>query len=169
MKDDDACRDLLNRAIASVEAHVGIPLTDPDGRVFGSICGVSSEPSADPEAMRRQQPLLNLLGTLLSTVLAADLQRTQAERLAEWSGRQAETDVLAWLGGDELGVVDTRTDPAEADALVERLQSALEAAGVATSSGQAPHTVAGRLEGAWRTADDAMYASKAGRRLSSVS
>lgn len=74
------------------------------------------------------------------------------------------TDIVARLGGDEFGVVATNTTPEDTPALVVRLQEALFVAGVSGSFGHAPHTIVSGFPGAWKAADDAMYAEKARRR-----
>lgn len=73
-------------------------------------------------------------------------------------------DVVARLGGDEFGVLVGGVTPEQMAALAVRLQEALQAAGVAGSIGHAPYTVVAGFPGAWRNADDAMYAQKAVRR-----
>lgn len=74
------------------------------------------------------------------------------------------TDIVARLGGDEFGVVATNTTPENIRALVVRLREALFAAGVSGSFGHAPNTIVSGFPGAWKAADDAMYAEKARRR-----
>lgn len=214
-----------------IGTYVGIPITRADGRVFGSLCGMSPAVHSDPAGLRSHEPLLNLLGTLLSTVLEADLARTAAERLAERTLLEAEsdamtgllnrrgwdrylaaeedrykrfgdpgsvvildldrlkeindvlghdagdecirraadtlrdtvrsTDIVARLGGDEFGVVATNTGPEDTHALVVRLSEALAAAGVSGSLGHAAYTIVSGFPGAWKAADEAMYAQKA--------
>ena len=214
-----------------IGTYAGVPITRPDGRVFGSLCGMDPAVHADPAGLRSHEPLLNLLGTLLSTVLEADTARTAAERLAERTLLEAEsdamtgllnrrgwdrylaaeedrykrfgdpgsvvvldldrlkevndglghdagdqyirlaantlrdtvrsTDVVARLGGDEFGVVAANTSPEDTQSLVVRLAEALRAARVSGSFGHAPYTIGSGFPGAWKAADEAMYAQKA--------
>jgi diguanylate cyclase (GGDEF)-like protein len=218
----------------TIGTYVGVPIRHGDGGLFGVLCGLDPERRADAEALRAHEPLIQLLGTLLSTVLEADIARTAAQRLLESARLDAETDALtgllnrrgwdrylaveedrykrfgdpgsvvildldrlkdindslghgagddhirlaahtlrdtarstdivARLGGDEFGVVATNTSPGDARALVVRLQAALNAAGVAGSFGHAPYTIVSGFPGAWKAADEAMYAEKAQRR-----
>ena len=71
-----------------------------------------------------------------------------------------EGDLVARLGGDEFGVLAGRSTPEQTEALVVRLKEAFAAVGVRGSFGQAPYTADGGLLGAWRRADEAMYAEK---------
>jgi diguanylate cyclase (GGDEF)-like protein len=72
-------------------------------------------------------------------------------------------DVVARLGGDEFAILLAETANPQAEAVADRLRTALHAADVPASLGVA---IRGRdgLTGAWRDADARMYAEK--RRLS---
>ena len=78
-----------------VNAYVGTPIVSGDGRLFGTVCGY--DPSPQPDALRDQLPLLDLLSGLLSAVLDADLSATAASRELERARREAETDALTGL------------------------------------------------------------------------
>ncbi len=221
-----------------IGTYVGVPIQRADGALFGTLCGIDPDRHPDAEMLCAHQPLVQLLGTLLSTVLEADLARTAAHRQAESARLEAEsdaltgllnrrgwdrylaveedrykrfgdpgsvvildldrlkdindsrghgagddhirlaahtlrdtarsTDVVARLGGDEFGVVATNTSPDDTRALVVRLQAALSAAGVAGSFGHAPYTIVSGFPGAWKAADEAMYAEKALRRVPAI-
>jgi diguanylate cyclase (GGDEF)-like protein len=73
-------------------------------------------------------------------------------------------DLLARLGGDEFGVVAHGVGPEQAGELVDRMEQALDAAGVAGTFGHAPYTVVTGFPGAWKLADEAMYVRKQARR-----
>jgi diguanylate cyclase len=60
----------------SVGAYVGTPIVAPGGELFGTVCGYGSR--RQPESLVGLQPLLDLLSSLLSAVLAGDLQATEA-------------------------------------------------------------------------------------------
>jgi diguanylate cyclase len=73
-------------------------------------------------------------------------------------------DLVARLGGDEFGVLATHSTPPQTAAMVTRLRTALEQAGVAGSIGHAPYTFVAGFPGAWKAADAAMYEDKRRRR-----
>lgn len=78
-----------------IGSYVGIPITRPDQQVFGTLCGL--DPERQEETLAEYQPLLAMLGGLLSMVLAADLARTELEREREKMHAQAHTDGLTGL------------------------------------------------------------------------
>lgn len=78
-----------------IGAFVGIPIRRRDGAAFGTICGI--DPAVQPDELSRHEGLLRLLATLLSTVLEADLARTEAARALERAELRAETDPLTGL------------------------------------------------------------------------
>ena len=75
-----------------------------------------------------------------------------------------ESDVVARLGGDEFAVLAVETDSDGVVSLVNRLRTALLAAGVAASVGVAPREADRGLTAAWRDADEGMYAHKRKRK-----
>ncbi len=78
-----------------VSAYVGTPIVRPDGSLFGTLCGFDAE--RQPDALVEQLPLLDLLSSMLSAVLAADTAVTMAERELETARSEADTDVLTGL------------------------------------------------------------------------
>lgn len=78
-----------------IGAYVGLPLLQADGSLFGTLCGL--DPQIQAPELVDQGPLLTILAQLLSAILQADMQRTEADRLAERSVMEAETDVLTGL------------------------------------------------------------------------
>lgn len=78
-----------------VAAYVGTPIVSPDGSLFGTLCGY--DPARRTAALVAQQPLLDLLSSMLSAVLEADLTVTAAARDLETARREADTDVLTGL------------------------------------------------------------------------
>lgn len=78
-----------------IGAYVGIPIVQPDERVFGTLCGL--DPAVQDEGFERHAPLLTMLGGLLSMVLAADLARTALERERDQARVEACTDALTGL------------------------------------------------------------------------
>lgn len=79
----------------AIGAYVGIPILRQDEELFGTLCGL--DPVAHGEELERHAPLLQMLGTLLSMVLAADLARTVLEREREQARTEATTDALTGL------------------------------------------------------------------------
>jgi diguanylate cyclase len=79
-----------------IGAYVGVPIQSGDGRLFGTLCGL--DPAPQDEALRECEPLLALLGSLLTTILRSELALVEVERSAERSERDAETDELTGVG-----------------------------------------------------------------------
>ena len=84
-------------AAAQVEvgAYIGTPITSPDGSLFGTVCGYN--PEALEEVPDGLESLLDLLSTLLSVVLEADVATTASRRELERVAGEAETDALTGL------------------------------------------------------------------------
>ncbi len=79
----------------TVNAYVGTPIVQPDGSLFGTLCGY--DPTRQSEALVDHLPLLDLLSSMLSAVLAADTAVTAAARELETARREADTDALTGL------------------------------------------------------------------------
>ena len=75
-----------------IGAYVGLPLIGPDGTLFGTLCGIDPEPQAVP--LVQQQPQLELMARMLSTILGAELRVEAETRRAEFAEERAETDSL---------------------------------------------------------------------------
>ena len=74
-------------------------------------------------------------------------------------------DVVARVGGDEFGVLGDAVTPEDASALAARIESELDAAGVAVSVGWAIFPVDGSTGmSLYRRADERLYASKHARK-----
>ncbi len=83
-------------ALATIRSYAGAPIREADGQVFGAVCGIDPDVNDDPR-LAAAQPVLQLLGQLLTMVLAVDRQRdAAAQQLAE-AELAAETDVLTGL------------------------------------------------------------------------
>jgi diguanylate cyclase (GGDEF)-like protein len=78
-----------------VGTYVGTPIVNGDGRLFGTVVGMNREP-VDP-ALVAQEPLLDLLSSLLSSVLEADAAAVDTARALERAVSDAETDPLTGL------------------------------------------------------------------------
>jgi diguanylate cyclase (GGDEF)-like protein len=75
-----------------IGAYVGVPLTLPDGSLFGTLCGFDPEPQ--PYRLLEEQPLIELLAGLLSCILGAELKAEAQARRGERAQAEAETDAL---------------------------------------------------------------------------
>ena len=74
------------------------------------------------------------------------------------------TDVVARLGGDEFGVLAVDSDLSVLDRVVERLRTAVAAAGIAASIGGALYRPGGRIDATFELADAEMYGAKRAKR-----
>ena len=223
----------VNTAI-DIGTYAGAVITEPDGKLFGAICGLDPNTHTGDPRMAAAEPLLALLGGLLSTALATDrVQDTTSNALLReqlsattdaltglpnrlaWQrsiehaqaryqrradptvvamidldrlktindtlGHAAgdayitaaatalqdtirDTDVAARLGGDEFGLLLPYCTTADADAVIARINTALDTAGVAASIGWASVTTAHGFTAALAEADNNMYAAKQQRR-----
>ncbi len=75
----------------SIRAYIGVPLTRADGTLFGTLCAV--DPDEQNDEILAEQPMIELLAQLLSTVLERDLMVDQIER------RSQQLEDLAMLDG----------------------------------------------------------------------
>ncbi|MEU4624785.1 diguanylate cyclase [Actinoplanes sp. NPDC023801] len=219
----------INKLI-DIGTYAGAPITEPDGSLFGIICGLDPHTHTEDPRMADAEHLLVLLGQLLTVALSADrtqdrsadaLLREQLnadtdeltglpnrrawqraidqaqeryQRLADptvvaildldrlktindtlghaagdaylqAAARAAQcalrdTDIIARLGGDEFGLLLPKCEQASVEAVIARLNTELEAAGVTASIGWAPVTAELGLAGALHDADTAMYRAK---------
>ena len=83
------------RATVPIRAYVGLPIVGAEGKIFGTLCGL--DPVTQPSQLSDQEPLLAMLAQLLSAILLADMQRTEAHREAERFAAEAEIDALTGL------------------------------------------------------------------------
>ena len=79
----------------AVAAYVGTPILYPDGGLFGTVIGVNEQP-LDPGFVSNET-LLDLLSSLLSSVLEADTNAVRSARDLERAVSDAETDTLTGL------------------------------------------------------------------------
>ena len=83
-------------ALAKIGAYAGSAIHEADGQLFGAICGISPDVNDDPR-LAAAEPVLQLLGQLLTMVLAVDRQRDEAAQRLAVAELAAETDVLTGL------------------------------------------------------------------------
>lgn len=86
-----------SNAMATIGSYAGAVISEPDGRLFGSICGIDPKVRTDDPAFVAAGPLMQLLGQLLSMVLAAERQRERSVTALMDAQLQAETDALTGL------------------------------------------------------------------------
>ncbi len=73
-----------------IRAYVGLPLMRADGSLFGTLCAI--HPSSQPESIVEEQELVELLGSMLSTILQAELRTVEEARRSEKLQVEALTD-----------------------------------------------------------------------------
>lgn len=87
-----------------IGAYVGVPILRQDGSLFGTLCAVDPQPQ--PESIRKDQPLIELLADLLGSLLNTELAATDNRRRAEYAEAEAASDSLTALynrrGWDQL-------------------------------------------------------------------
>jgi diguanylate cyclase len=78
-----------------IRAYVGVPLQNAEGGLFGTLCAIDRSPQ--PESLREEQPLLELLAALLSQILQSDLRAAEETRRIQHLEAAAHTDPLTSL------------------------------------------------------------------------
>jgi diguanylate cyclase (GGDEF)-like protein len=90
----------------SIGSYAGAAVLEPDGSLFGTICGFDPQVRAGDPAFLALQPLLQLLSHLLSMVLAASRAHDVAARGAADARAAAELDaptgVVSRRGWDRI-------------------------------------------------------------------
>jgi GAF domain-containing protein len=136
-------------------AYIGMPLLDADGKLFGTLCAVDREPQ--PESLKNDEELIEMLARLLALVLQQDLKVTAESRRIERLEAAAHLDALtqlynrrAWelfiereeerciryghpayvlsIDLDDLGSVNQRDGEPAGDRLLQRTSDALRGA-----------------------------------------
>lgn len=90
-----AYRDAPVARVVPIGSYVGVPLTAPDGSLFGTLCAVAPE-AARPDLID-EQALVELQAQLLSSLLATELRALEADRRADAADRRAHCDALTGL------------------------------------------------------------------------
>ena len=78
-----------------IRAYAGIPITDDDGRMFGTLCGVGTQPLSAPDDL--DNDLVELMADLLSSQLHLARVADRARRSADLASALAQTDALTGL------------------------------------------------------------------------
>lgn len=87
-----------------VRAYIGVPLSLPDGTLFGTLCAVDA--ARQPDDIVKEQPLIELLAAMLSAILNSELKAAEEARRNERLEMEALVDPLTGLANrrawDEL-------------------------------------------------------------------
>ncbi|QDT09745.1 sensor domain-containing diguanylate cyclase [Planctomycetes bacterium K23_9] len=75
-----------------IGAYIGIPLSRPDGSLFGTLCAIDPQPQ--PADLVDELPRLIMASRMLSTILATELKAEAEMRRANHAEAEAETDAL---------------------------------------------------------------------------
>ncbi len=78
-----------------IGAYIGLPLTNMDGSLFGTLCAI--DPQCQAESLIDHLPHLQLISRMLGTILAFEIRADQEARRAERAEQAAETDSLTGL------------------------------------------------------------------------
>ena len=78
-----------------VRAYIGVPLSLPDGTLFGSLCAI--DPARQPDDIVNDQHLIELLASLLSSILNSELKAAEEARRNERLEMEALVDPLTGL------------------------------------------------------------------------
>ncbi len=84
----------LNKKLP-IKAYIGVPLTDSEGNLFGTLCAF--DPDAQSETIVMERQLIELLAALLSSILKLELSATDAQRRTERLEMAAGIDPLTQL------------------------------------------------------------------------
>lgn len=75
-----------------IKAYIGVPLTNPDGSLFGTLCAI--DPHEQPREIENEEPLILMLANLLSTILKQELELENAHRAVEHFKNESTLDPL---------------------------------------------------------------------------
>jgi diguanylate cyclase (GGDEF)-like protein len=86
----------VNKAV-QIGSYAGAVIAEPDGSLFGAICGIDPKVRHDDPALAAAAPLLRVFGQLLTMILAANRLRDEASRVALMAQAESESDPLTGL------------------------------------------------------------------------
>lgn len=78
-----------------IGAYVGLPLTKPDGELFGTLCAIN--PESQSSLLVQEMPQLELISRMLGTILGSELKAESEMRRAERAEEAAERDALTGM------------------------------------------------------------------------
>ncbi|WP_350647187.1 sensor domain-containing diguanylate cyclase [Pseudomonas sp. HY13-MNA-CIBAN-0226] len=88
----------------AINSYIGVPLLLSDGSLFGTLCAI--DPSPQPEKIREDQELIEMVGKVLSKILQMELRADEEASKAERFEAQALCDSMTGLynraGWDQL-------------------------------------------------------------------
>ncbi|MFC7531951.1 diguanylate cyclase domain-containing protein [Actinoplanes sp. GCM10030250] len=83
--------------VIPIGTYAGAAITEPDGSLFGAICGLDPQAHAGDPRVADAEPLLVLLGRVLTTALAADRAQDRFTNALLMEQLNADTDELTGL------------------------------------------------------------------------
>ena len=78
-----------------IRAYIGVPLTSAGGELFGTLCAI--DPVRQPDAIVGDQDLIELLASMLSTILSSELRVAEESRRSERLAVEALVDPMTKL------------------------------------------------------------------------
>ena len=82
--------------ILPIGAYIGVPIQREDGSSFGTLCAI--DPKSQPDSILAELPLVELLATLLESILECELRIDSERRRAERAEAESMIDELTGLG-----------------------------------------------------------------------
>ena len=79
----------------SIKSYIGQPILNEDGSLFGTLCGI--DPNTKPESIVQDIEVIELLGSLLSKILQAELRQNKQVREVKRLKNKALRDGLTGL------------------------------------------------------------------------
>ncbi len=93
-----------------IGAYIGIPLTREDGSLFGTLCAI--HPAPQPDQIVLEQPMIELFGRLLASILNEELKTVAGARREERSiagvHRDGQTSLFDRTGWEQLLKLEER-------------------------------------------------------------
>ncbi|WP_240670380.1 diguanylate cyclase domain-containing protein [Actinoplanes solisilvae] len=83
--------------LVDIGTYAGAVITEPDGSLFGAICGLDPAAHTDDPRLAHAEPLLALLGRMLTAALSADRVQDRASNALLREQLCADTDPLTGL------------------------------------------------------------------------
>lgn len=78
-----------------IGAYIGVPLTNTDGSLFGTLCGI--DPRRQPGEIVKERELIELLASMLSSIVHSELRAAEESRRRERLEVEALLDPLTRL------------------------------------------------------------------------
>lgn len=79
----------------NIGAYVGVPITQPDGTLFGTLCAI--DPLPQPESLTEHLSTVEMHARLLSTILLSEVESQNLNRALQFTAAASETDPLTGL------------------------------------------------------------------------